>query len=72
MSKSVFPVVFGLLVTETHMRRWLVGGLRSEVSEANETKQVTHQPLTAICDVTAIFLSIVRYYFAVLHFDYSV
>jgi len=33
------------------MRRWLVGGLRSEVSEANETKQATHQPLTAICDV---------------------
>jgi len=36
------------------MRRWLVGGLRSEVSEANETKQATHQPLTAICDVTGI------------------
>jgi hypothetical protein len=28
--------------------------LRSEVSEANETKQATHQPLTAICDVTGI------------------
>jgi len=36
------------------MRRWLLGGLRSEVSEANETKQATQQPLTAICDVREI------------------
>jgi hypothetical protein len=29
--------------------------LRSEGSEAAETKQATHQPLTAKCDVTGIF-----------------
>ncbi len=40
------------------MRRWLVGGLRSVVSEANETKQATHKPLTAICDVMVIIFSI--------------
>jgi len=28
-----------LHLTKTHMRRWLVGGLRSEGSEAAETKQ---------------------------------
>jgi len=32
-----------------------LGGLRNEVSVANETKQATHQPLTAICDVMLIF-----------------
>jgi len=35
-----------------------LGGLRSVVSEANETKQATHQPLTAICDVIGISILI--------------
>ncbi|HOK39299.1 MAG TPA: hypothetical protein PLC87_11600, partial [Bacteroidales bacterium] len=50
-----FPKTPNLKLTKTHMRRWLVGGLRSVVSEANETKQATYQPLTAICDVRAFF-----------------
>ncbi len=32
------------------MWRWTMGGLHREVSEANETKQATQKPPTAICD----------------------
>jgi len=31
------------------MRRWLVGGLRSEVSEANGTKQATRPLYAMLC-----------------------
>jgi len=37
-----------------------MGGLRSEGGEAAETKQATHQPITAIHDDTGILLCIIN------------
>ncbi len=73
-------VIWGRLLwvggdNENRLAAVVLGGLCSEVSEANETnetKQAAHQPLVAKCDVICLFInnliSIKIYKYIIYHF----